>query len=242
MQMELIDRSTDIYINNGAVSNDVLLVIVLVLLSVFALIFRLNLPFFGKLIKDLGDKEQKDSIFDVVEKKNFFFDAFMNIQPWALLSIFMFSIAVRYKVFENPGAKTTLLGVLALFGVFLLFYLFKRLIYNMILYLFVDDDNRIFLIKNYKSLFYVWGIFLYIPILWILLIDDYILYACIVLIISYIIIRSILMYRFIFTFLRKNIWFLLINLYLCAQEIVPLVLFYEGMIYMYKIIENNIWQ
>ncbi|MDR0394222.1 MAG: DUF4271 domain-containing protein [Tannerella sp.] len=44
-------------------------------------------------------------------------------------------------------------------------------------------------------------------------------------------------------FLNKNTGFLFFSLYLCAQEIIPLVFLYEGLIYMYNIIEkNNIWQ
>jgi hypothetical protein len=111
------------------------------------------------------------------------------------------------------------------------------------MYVFAETEAQKILIIRYKAISRLWGVFLYIPVFWILLVGENIFYATILLIITYILSRIILAYRFIFTFFGKNVWILFINLYLCTQEIIPLALLYEGLVYIYSIIDkNNIWQ
>ena len=48
-----------------------------------------------------------------------------------------------------------------------------------------------------------------------------------------------IIYKTIRIFHRKNSSFLYISLYLCGQEILPLVFLYEGIIYLYNFIESS---
>jgi hypothetical protein len=234
---------TGIYINDMTYSNDILLVTVFLLLSVFAVFFRRNVSVFHKMISDVADKEQKNSIFDTAEKKNFLFNAYMGFQTLVLLGIYAFSLATKCGYIKSPDIQTTLLCVAGLIFIFFLFYLFKRFLFDGLLYVFAESDAQKKLKIRYKSLFRLWSVFLYFPVFWILLIGNYFVHATIILIISYICIKILLAYRFIFTFFGKNIWLLFLNLYLCAQEIVPLAFLYEGLIYIYRIIDkSNIWQ
>ena len=237
-----MDGFDETYINTN-VSDDTLLAFVLVLLSIFAIMFRQNVSLFGKMISGIGDKEQKNSIFDTTDKENFLFNGFMNFQTVALLSVYMFAIIVKYGYIQMPGVKITLLGTAALILVFFLFYFLRKTIYSALLYIFAESGDYTFLRAYYKSLFQLWGIFLYIPVLWLLLIGDYLLYSTIILIISFLVVRIILTFRFVYIFFGKNTWFLFLSSYLCTQEIAPLVFLYKGLIYMYNIIGNfNIWQ
>lgn len=234
---------TGIYINDITFSNDIMLVMTLVLLSAFALAFRFNVPLFGKMISNINSGEQRQSIFETTEKDCFFFNAFMTFQTLLLCSIFFFSLAVKYKYFIKPDITTTLLtiGILLVFLFF--FYLFKKALYAVFGYIFAEKSAYKMMFTNYQALFCTWGIFLYLPILWILLIGQYFLTAIILMAISYLLFRLILIYRFIYIFFNKNTGLLFLSLYLCAQELIPLVFLYEGLIYMYNIIEkNNIWQ
>ncbi|MDR2148201.1 MAG: DUF4271 domain-containing protein [Tannerella sp.] len=232
-----------ISINTESVSNDTLLVFVLVLLSIFAVVFRQNASLLGKMFSDIGSKEQKDNMFDTADKENFLFNGFMNFQSVALLGIYVFAWAVKTGYFVMPDTKTTLLTVSVLMLIFFIFYLLRKMIYSGLLYIFAESADYSFLRIYYRSMFQLWGVFLYIPVLWILLVEDYILFSIILLIISYLIVRIILTFRFIYIFFGKNIWFLFLSLYLCTQEIVPLVFLYKGLIYLYNIIGNsNIWQ
>jgi hypothetical protein len=228
------DGFKSIYINDMTFSNDMLLVVVFLLLSVFAVIFSRNISLFGKMMSGIVDKEQKNSIFDTVDKENFLFNTFMGFQTLTLLSVYVFSIAVKYGYIASPDIKTTLLCVVGLIFIFFIFRILKNFIFNLLLFVFAETDKQKVLNISNKSLSRLWGVFLYVPVLWILLIGDYITFATILLIISYILVRIILAYRFINTFYGKNLWLLFLNLYLCAQEIVPFVFLYEGLVYIYK--------
>lgn len=234
---------TGIYLNDITFSNDIMLVIVLLLLSTFALIFRFNVPLFSKMISNINSGEQRQSIFETTERDSFFFNAFMTFQTLLLCSIFIFSTAVKYKYFIKPDIATTFLTIFILLIFLFIFYLFKKALYAIFGYVFTEKSTYKMMFTNYQALFCTWGIFIYIPVLWILLVGQYILTAIIIMVISYLLFRLILIYRFIYIFFNKNTGLLFLSLYLCGQEIIPLVFLYEGLIYMYNIIEkNNIWQ
>ncbi|MDR0699767.1 MAG: DUF4271 domain-containing protein [Tannerella sp.] len=232
-----------IYLNNATFSNDIMLFVVLILLSTFALIFRLNLPLFGRVINNIHANEQRQSIFDTTQRDSFLFNLFMNFQTLFLSGIFIFLLSVNYNFFTRPDITTTVLVISGLFVVSLTFYLFKRSIYGIFGYIFLEKDIYKITVVNYQALFCIWGISLYLPILWILLVGEYFYIAYIMFIISYLSFRVTFIYRFIYIFFYKNTGLLFLSLYLCSQEIIPLIFLYEGLIYMYNIIEtNNIWQ
>ncbi|MDR1379951.1 MAG: DUF4271 domain-containing protein [Tannerella sp.] len=232
-----------IHLNNITFSNDIMLLVALVLLSAFALIFRLNTSLFGKMLNSTHSGEQRQSIFDTTQKDSFLFNLFMTFQALLLSSIFMFLASVNFRFFVKPDVATTLFAIAILFAILLAFYLFKRGLYAIFGYIFTERGTRKMMLVNCQALFCIWGISLYIPILWILLIGKYFYVAYIILIISYLIFRAILFYRFFHMFFYKKTGLLFLSLYLCSQEIIPLVFLYEGLIYIYNIIEtNNIWQ
>lgn len=234
---------TGIHLNNTTFSNDILLIVVIVLLSAFAWIFRLNAPLFDKMISNINAGEQRQSIFDTTEKDSFLFNAFMTFQTLLLFSIFLLSVAIRHNYFINPDIPTTLIITTILLIILFLFYLFKKAIYSIFGRVFVEKSARKMMFVNYQGLFCTWGCFLYFPVLWMLLVDKYLLLAYTIFAISYLSFRIILIYRFIHIFFNRNTGLLFFSLYLCAQEFIPLVFLYEGLIYMYNIIEkNNIWQ
>jgi hypothetical protein len=234
---------TGIHLHNITFSSDILLIVVMVLLSAFALIFRFNLPLFGKMIGNMNAGEQRQSLFDVTEKDSFLFNIFMTFQTLLLFSIFLFSLATEYKYITNPDIPATLIITVILLIILLLFYLFKKAIYNIFGRIFAEKSVYKMMFVNYQGLFGTWGTFLYLPVLWILLVGKYLLVSCVLFIISYLVFRITLIRKFIHIFFNKNTGLLFLSLYLCAQEIIPLVFLYEGLIYMYNIIEkNNIWQ
>jgi hypothetical protein len=232
------DGFTSIYINDMTFSNDMLLVVLLLMLSVFAIIYRRNTSLLRKMAGDIFNREPKGCLFDTTSLP----DVFMGFQTIALLSIYAFSLATKYGYVESSDIKTTLLWIVGLILAFFIYFSIKTLIFSALLFVFAENEKQKLLKISYKSLFLLWGVFLYIPVLWILLIGDYIVHATILLIISYIFITIILAYRFIFAFFGRNSWLLFLNLYLCAHEIVPLAFLYKGLIYIYRIIDENIWQ
>jgi hypothetical protein len=133
--------------------------------------------------------------------------------------------------------------MVALLVVIFAFYLLQRGLYYVFGYIFAKDDTRKLMFMNCQALFCVWGISLYIPVLWMLFVGKYFYIAYIIFIISYLSFRTILVYRFFHMFFYKNTGLLFLSSYLCSQEIIPLVFLSEGLIYIYNIIEtSNIWQ
>jgi len=234
---------TGISIHNITFSNDIMLVVVLVFLTALACVFSLNFPLFGKMISNIRAGEQRQSIFETTEQNNFLFNTFMTFQTLVLCSIYLFSAAVKYQYIHNADIQTTLLSIGLLLVLFLIYYLFKRVLYALFGVIFIEKSTIKMLITNYQALLSTWGVALYLPVLWILLSDTYLFITIITLIFSYLLFKIILALRFIHVFYKKNTGFLFLILYLCAQEIAPLVFLYQGMIFMYNIIERNYaWQ
>lgn len=234
---------TGLLLRNHTAANDVILVIMLVLLSAFAWFFRKNVPLFGKMISNITAGEQRQSIFETTERDSFFFNTFMTFQALLLYSISLFCIAVRYNYIENPSVATTCFTISALFLILLVFFFFKKGIYAIFGYIFLEKSAYKMMFTNYQALFCSWSILLYMPILWMLLIKQLLLAPVILMIICHLAFRIGFILRFIYIFFNKNTSFLFLSLYLCGQEIIPLVFLYEGLTYIYKMIEtNNIWQ
>ena len=234
---------TGIQLTNFPFLNDTMLVIVLILLSVFAWIFRQNFPLFSKMISNINAGQQRQSIFETTEKDSFLFNLYMTFQSHLLLSIFLFSFAVEYKFITKPDISSAMLSIGVLLIFIFAFYLFKRSLYAIFGYIFVDKQAYKTMFTNFQALFCTWGILLYIPILWILLIDKYFFLAVIFMIISYVVVLLIFSLRSVYIFFNKNTGILFLSLYLCAQELVPLIFLYEGINYTYNIIEaHTIWQ
>jgi hypothetical protein len=234
---------TGINLDSITFSNDIMLVIVLMLLTVFAWIFSLNLPLFGKMISNINAGEQRQSIFETTQKITFLFDSFMTFQTIFLCSIFMFSAAVKYKLILHNDIKTTLLSTGLLFAFFFIYYMFKRALSAVFGMIFVEKSTNKMLSTNYQALFSTWGILLYLPVLWILLIKEYFFVSVIILIISFLLFKALLLFRYIYKFFKKNTGFLFLSLYLCTHEIAPLVFLYQGVVFICNIIErNNTWQ
>ena len=223
-------------IHDLALSNDIILVIVFILLSVFAWVFRLNVPLFGKMISHITSGEQRQSIFETTEKDSILFNAFMVFQTILLCSIFVFSVAFKYDIIQ-PEIVNIFLSIGFLFLLFLVFFLFKIVLYTTLGTFFIAKSTNKMLITNYQALFCTWGVTLYLPVFGVLLFDSYLFVSFIFLIISYLIFKVIFSFRFFYIFYNKNTGFLFLSLYLCAQEIVPLVFLYEGMVYTYNIMK-----
>ena len=234
---------TGIYIQSITFSNDIMLVIVLFMLTVCAFFFHLNFPLFSKMISNTFAGEQRQSIFETTEKNNFLFTIFMNFQTLLLFSIYFFSASIKYKNILHTDIRSTFLSIGLFLVLFFIYYLFKRVLYALFGIIFFEKSTNKMLFVNYQALFNVWGILLYFPVLWILIFDAYLFTTFIILIFSYILFKIVFIFRFIYVFYKKYTGFLFLCLYLCAQEIAPLVFLYEGMVFTYNIIErNNAWQ
>ena len=238
--MDLFEGYVGIRLWDGQLIDDVIFTLLLSLLIAFAIIFRSNFQHFIKMMKDVIYLKERQNLFDeTIGKSGSFFRNFMTFQALFLCSIALFSIGRTRGMVGLQGEKEVLLAIAALFGVLFLFYQFKQLSYYLLGFVFAAPDKYKFWKKNYNAIMGAWGILLYIPVVWLMFVGSKTLAPVIMFCIFYFFFRFLIIYKTIRIFHKNNVGFLYISLYLCTQEILPLIFLYEGMIFLYNFIETS---
>ncbi|MDH6305006.1 hypothetical protein M2459_001743 [Parabacteroides sp. PF5-5] len=222
--------------------NDLILTLLLLLLVVFAIVFRTNYRMFGKMIRDTFFIRERMSIFEEVGGNEFVFRRFMTFQTLFLASLSLFAIWRVGRPAANLDLKSGLLLLCFIFVFSVLYYFIKQVLYAITGYIFTEPDKYKFWKTNYNAITGFWGTLLYIPVFWLIYIGVYVRIPILLFVVFYILYRSLLVYKTIRIFHIKDGGFLYIILYLCGQEILPLMFLYEAMIYLYNFIEKSaIW-
>jgi hypothetical protein len=125
------------------------------------------------------------------------------------------------------------------FGLVVLFYLLKQCLYSIYGYVFNESDKCKLWSRNYRTLFYIWGVLLYLPVLWIIYDSEHLKTILFLFAFSCILYRFAVFHITFRIFYTKKTGMLYFSSYLCAQEIVPLLLLYESLNYLYNVIETN---
>lgn len=225
---------------DGQLVDDVIFSLLLSLLIAFAIIFRSNFQHFVKMLKDVVYLKERQNLFDeTIGKSGSFFRNFMTFQALFLCSIALFAIARARGMVNHLGEKEVLFAILIIFSVLFLFYQFKQLSYYLLGFVFSPPDKYKFWKKNYNAIMGSWGMLLYIPVVWLMFVGSKTLAPVILFCIFYFLCRFVIIYKTIRIFHKKSTGLLYISLYLCTQEILPLVFLYEGMVYLYNFIETS---
>lgn len=225
-------------------ADDVIFSLLLCLLVTFAIMFRSHLQSFVKMVKDAFLVKERLTLFDgFIGKNHFIFRDFMIFQAIALAAIAMIAIGKMYGWIDYTDWKVLLWEVALVFGVLFLFYQLKQFGYFLLGYVFADPEKYKLWKTNYHAIIGVWGISLYVPVLWLIFIKSHGMYPVALFLLLYALSRFVIIYKTIRIFHKKTTGFLYINLYLCAQEILPLVLMYEGLIYLCNFVEiSALWR
>lgn len=225
---------------DGQLVDDVIFSLLLSLLIAFAIIFRSNFQHFIKMLKDVVYLKERQNLFDeAVGKSGSFFRNFMTFQALFLCSIAFFAIARARGMISHSGEKEVIWAITAIFGVLFLFYQFKQFCYYLLGFIFAAPEKYKFWKKNYNAIMGSWGILLYLPVVWLMFVGNKTLAPVILFSIIYFLCRFVIIYKTIRIFHKNNVGLLYISLYLCTQEILPLILLYEGMIFLYNFIETS---
>ncbi|MDR2473843.1 MAG: DUF4271 domain-containing protein [Tannerella sp.] len=214
--------------------NDFWILTVIIILALFALIFRLNAALFGKMTGNIIAGRDRQSIFETVERESFIFNAFMLFQSLLLSAVVTFIIASVGGLIAIDSIMTSVRHVLVLMLIYAIYYAYNQLYIALVGIIFLEKSKYKMMQTSLQSLFNVWGIILYLPTLLLLLTGQFLYIALIILIISYIASRIILIYRFFNIFFNRNTGFLFFSLYLCTLELTPLVLLYKVLTYFYN--------
>ncbi|MCC8133783.1 MAG: DUF4271 domain-containing protein [Tannerellaceae bacterium] len=240
---DLFEGYIGIRLGEGQMVNDILFALLLFLLIAFAMVFRSNFSLFVKMLKDIGNQKERQNLFEDISGNEFFFSKFMIFQPLFLSTIAIFSL-VRTRQGEimwvPPETIFILLGLI--FTVLTGFYCFKQGLYKILGYVFADSEKYKLWKTNYNAVMGSWGILLYFPVMWLVFVDSYVLAPILLFLFFYFLCRFVIIYNTIRIFYRENTGILYLSLYLCGQEILPLIFLYQGIIYLYNFIEaSTLW-
>ena len=237
------ERYTGIGWGESLLIHDILVCALIVLLSIFAYAFHTCYPLFEKMIRGVFAFKERQNLFDTPTRESVFFNMFMRFQALFLGSVMLFWVFCRITGIRELDVRQAfiLLNVLLIILIFL--YLLKRLLYYLYSCVFISKGKYRLWNTAYHTLFYLYGIFLYIPAWWLILDRERFMGALILSVIFYAIFRIATIYVIIRIFYDKNNGFLYLFFYLCAQEIVPLLFLYECLTYLHNVIESSIlWQ
>lgn len=238
-QMGLFEGYVGIRLWDGQQMDDIIFAMLLVLFISFAVVFRSNFRLFLKMLKDAVFIKERHSLFESSAGTEWLFRNFMIFQALFLCSIAAFAYDRIRGNLQNMGEKEMFMTIGLFFTVLLLFYQFKRCCFSLLGYVFADPARYRFWKTNYNAIIGTWGVLLYIPVLWLIFVGSHVMIPIMVFVFLYILCRIVIIYKTIRIFHRKNTGLLYISLYLCSQEILPLVFLYEGMVHLYNFIETS---
>ncbi|MDR2809735.1 MAG: DUF4271 domain-containing protein [Tannerellaceae bacterium] len=233
--MDGFEGYVGIRVGEGQLINDLIFSLLFALFLVFALVFHANYHLFLKMIRDVFYVKERLSLFEEIDGNETIFRGFMIFQSLLLCSIALFLIGCLYNYIpDSSNIGTNLFFIGAIWVVLLLFYTFKQFFYNLIGMIFTDPNLYKIWRTGYTASVGVWGVLLYIPVLCLAFVKVYLYVYVLLFAFIYILWRFIIIHKTINIFNITGIGFLYIILYLCAQEILPLIFLYKGIIYLYN--------
>lgn len=234
------DGYVGIRLSDGQLVNDVIFALILVLFVLFSVVYRNNFRLFLKMLQDVQSVKERHSLFLLTSGREGFFRNFMTFQTLLLVSVTLFSIARIHGITNGAMSEgKALMALFVLFAVVFLYYQFKQWMYFSIGIVFSNRQKYKLWKSGYNAVIGTWGILLYLPVLWLSYVGGYHTIAIWLFIILFVLSRLVIIYKIIRIFYRKseNLFYLI--LYLCTQEILPLVFLYEGLVYLYNFIETS---
>ncbi|WP_102407485.1 DUF4271 domain-containing protein [Parabacteroides bouchesdurhonensis] len=237
--MGIFEGYVGIRLWDGQLVDDIIFTMLFVLFVAFAIVFRTNFRLFLKMLRDVVFLRERQSLFEKPVGSEWFFRNFMIFQALFLSSIFLFEVARAYGYVNHLKENAVLISIGIIFVVLCLFYQFKQFFYYLFGCIFTDTPRYKFWKMNYNATISAWGTLLYIPVLWLIFVTAHLFIPVILFIFFYILFRFVIIYKTIRIFHKRNAGLLYISLYLCGQEILPLMFLYQGMVYLYNFIETS---
>jgi hypothetical protein len=190
-----------------------------------------------KMMNELFSTRERQNLFYEAEMSNFFCTGFLKFQTLFLCTLFAYLLYCNQTDFQSTDLASIVITTALFFIIISLFYLFKQGMYSLNGHLFGDSRKYKRWNANYHYMSCMWGISLYLPVLWLLFDREHLTAAILLFALIYAAFRFTLIYMTVRIFYSKNTGILYLSSYLCAQEIVPLLFLYEGMNYLYNTIE-----
>jgi hypothetical protein len=222
---------------------NILVCALIVLLSMFAYAFYTCYPLFEKMFRGLLSLKERPNLFDTPTRESVFFNVFMRFQAFFLSAVILFLVFCRVTGIQEQSVRQALILLTVMLILMVLLYLLKRILYYLFSSVFITKGKYKLWNTTYHTLLYFYGMLLYLPVCWLNIDRERFEGGLILFIVIYVLFRITALFVKIRIFFDKNNGFLYLILYLCGQEIVPLLFLYESLIYLHNVIEASIlWQ
>lgn len=211
--------------------------------GIFALLL-LCFVFLAHLYKDglVFFRENSHLIFGTRKSVNLFTKATLGDFWYNFVLVFqsiLLAAIIVYAYFINKGfplAERSSFLTIGLFIVLISFVeSFKYLCYRFVGYLFDIQSSINVWLRSYMLIVEMLGLIAFIPTLLLVYADSYQDIILLLLLILFVVSRLVIFYRIILFFLQENVNSLYLITYLCSIEIIPYILLYNGLLYLYKI-------
>lgn len=220
--------------------DDAVFVLMVSVAVIFAVVFRSNFLHFLRMLKDVRYVRERHNLFDPIPGRHvFFFRSYMLFQVFLLCGIGMFAYTRARGLVTYRDWWDLLLVVGVYTGLFFVFYLVKQLFHILLAFAFTTQQRYRLWLINYNAVVELWGLTLYLPVYWMVIVGGNVWIPVIMLCFSYVLCRLVIVYKTMSIFWHHRNSFLYISLYLCALEILPLMYLYEGMVLLYNLIETS---
>jgi hypothetical protein len=234
--MDGFEGYVGILVGDRQLLDDLVFSLLLVLFFVFSLVFHANYRLFMKMIRDITDVKERLSLFEDIDGNETVFRSFMIFQSLFLASLTLFIAGRSYGyIADYQDVRQNLFAIGFIFVVLFSFYLFKQFFYKLSGGIFASPDLYKTWRTGYTAATGFWGVLLYFPVLCLAFTEIHIRIPLFMSLFLYVLWRLVIIYKTICIFHVKGAGFLYIILYLCAQEILPLIFLYEGIIYLYNL-------
>ena len=194
--MNIFEGYVGIRLWDGQLVDDVIFSLLLFLFIVFSFVFRTNFQLFVKMLKDAFLVKERQNLFDdVIGKSIFFFRNFMTFQVLFLSSIALIAVGRIYGFVNYAEWQAVLSAIGTVFCVLFLFYQFKQCCYYLLGSVFSDPDKYKLWKTSYNAIMGIWGVSLYVPVLWLVFVGTYVTIPIVMFCILYILCRFVIIYK-----------------------------------------------
>ncbi len=215
--------------------SDGIFVLLLLCFVLLVYILRRGFSFFKEDVRSVFFIGQSNVSFSRNETLSEFWSSLLLLFQTA----FLYSIAIYIFLFESDEGgvhnEHIFVAVMSFVCLILLFELFRFLFFKLIDYLFNLKSDILFFQKFYFRTQEILGIIVFIPVLLLIYFDYYHDVLFILLLSLFIISRLIIISKVFIVFLQKKVSLLYLIAYLCGVEIIPYILLYNGLAYLYNI-------
>lgn len=214
-------------------NEDGVLILILVCFLFFTRIYKGGVIFFKENTRLLFSNRENLSLYSETTIREFWFNFILLFQNVLLTSVILFDLFLESDKYPLP--KDSFVTILVFIFVLALFISFNLLFYRFLGYIFNIKEYMKIWIRTYIIVLEMMGMIAFIPTLIMVYSQSFHYILLSFFIVLFFLSRLILFYRIITFFLRQHVNFLFLIVYLCTVEIIPYIILYQVLIYLYKV-------